>query len=60
MEYKYLKLAEKMGILERVDWEDRVPWNIRFMRIKVQIGPWLLVISGFMLRLDDGSRVWIQ
>ena len=49
-----------MGILERVDWEDRVPWNIRFMRIKVQIGPWLLVISGFMLRLDDGSRVWIQ
>nr|POF06611.1 hypothetical protein CFP56_17341 [Quercus suber] len=30
------------------------------MRIKVRIDPWLLVFSGFMLRLDDGSRVWIQ
>lgn len=30
------------------------------MRVKVRIDPWLPVIARFMLRLDDGSRVWIQ
>ena len=64
LEYQYPELAEKMGqmmgILEKVDWEDRLPRNICFMHIKVKIDPWLPVFSGFMLRLDDGSRVWIQ
>ena len=64
LEYQHLELAEKMdqmmGILERVDWVDRVPRNIRFMRIKVKIDSWLPVFFGFILRLDDGSRVWIQ
>lgn len=63
-EYQYPELVEKMGqmmgILERVDWEDRLPRNIKFMRAKVRIDPWLPVIAGFMLRLDDGSRVWIR
>ena len=49
-----------MGIVERVDCEDKIPRNIRFMRVKVRIDPWLPVIAGFMLRLDDGSRIWIQ
>nr|POE49716.1 hypothetical protein CFP56_31168 [Quercus suber] len=49
-----------MGLLERVDWEDKIPRNIRFMRVKVRIDLWLPVIVGFMLRLDDGSRVWIR
>lgn len=49
-----------MGLVERVDWEDTLPRNIRFMRIKVRIDPWLPLIAGFMLRLDDGSKVWIQ
>ena len=49
-----------MGILEKVDWEDKIPRNIRFMRVKVRIDPWLPVIASFMLRLDDGSRVWIR
>ena len=53
-------MGQMMGILERVDWEDRLPRNIRFMRVKVRIDPWLLVIAGSMLRLDDGSRVWIR
>ena len=30
------------------------------MCIRARTNPWLPVISGFMLRLDDGSRVWIQ
>lgn len=37
-----------------------LPRNIRFMRIKIRINPWLLVVMGFLLRLDEGSRVWIQ
>ena len=64
LEYQYLELAEKicqlMGIVERVDCEDKIPRNIRFMRVKVRIDPWLLVIARFMLRLDDGYRIWIQ
>ena len=64
LKYQYPELAEKMGqmmgILEKVDWEDRIPRNIRFMRVKVRIDPWLPVIVGFMLRLDDASRVWIR
>ena len=53
-------MGQMIGILERVDWEDGVSRNICFMRIKVRIDSWLPVFSGFMLRLDDGSRVWIQ
>ena len=64
LEYQYPKLVERMrqmmGIVEHVDWEDTLPRNIRSMRIKVRIDPWLPLIVGFMLRLDDGSRVWIQ
>ncbi|KAL0014775.1 hypothetical protein SO802_001844 [Lithocarpus litseifolius] len=30
------------------------------MRVRVKIDPWLLVIVGFMLRLDDELRVWIR
>ncbi|XP_075653219.1 uncharacterized protein LOC142623662 [Castanea sativa] len=64
LECQYPELAKKlghmMGLLERVDWEDKIPRDIRFMRVKVKIDPLLLVIAGFMLRLDDGSRVWIK
>lgn len=49
-----------MGIVERVNWEDRIPRNVRFMRVKVRIDPWVPTIAGFMLRLDDGARVWLQ
>ena len=35
LEYQCLELAKRMahmmGIFERVDWEDRIPRNIRFM-----------------------------
>ena len=64
VEYQYPELAERMGqcigVFERLDWEDRLPRNIRLMRARVRIDSWLPVVTGFMLRLDDGSRVWIQ
>ena len=39
LEYQYLEMAERLGqiigVLEKVDWEDRFPRNIRFLRAKV-------------------------
>lgn len=64
LEYQYPELAEQMGHLisfvERVDWEDRIPRNIKFMRVHVCLDPWMLIIFGFMLRLDEGIRTRIQ
>jgi hypothetical protein len=64
LEYQYPNLAIQMGhmlgVYERIDWDAHIPRNIRFMRIRVRMNPWLPLIAGFMLRLDDGSRVWIQ
>ena len=63
LKYQYLELAkymsQLMGIVERVDWEDIIPINIRFMRIKVKVDPWLPVIARFMLRIDERSSIWI-
>ena len=64
LEYQYPELAERMGqimgILERVDWEDSIPRNIRFLRVRVRIDPWMPLMAGFMLNLDDGTRTWVQ
>lgn len=64
LEYQEPEIAERMGQMigafEKIDWEERLPRNIRYMRIKVRLNPWMPVISGFMLRLDDGTRTWIQ
>lgn len=48
-----------MGIFEWVYREDLMPRNIRFMRIRVRMDPWLPVVASFMLHLDDDSNVWI-
>ena len=64
LEYQYPDLAIQMGhmlgVYERIDWDMHIPRNIRFMRIRVRMNPWLPLVAGFMLRLDDGQRVWIQ
>ena len=64
LEYQYPELAkymgQLMGIVEQVDWEDRIPRNISFMRVKVRVDPWLPVITSFSLRTDEGSNFWIQ
>uniref|UniRef100_A0A7N2M0G4 DUF4283 domain-containing protein n=1 Tax=Quercus lobata TaxID=97700 RepID=A0A7N2M0G4_QUELO len=58
LEYQYPELAERMGHLmgtcEQVDWEDRMPLNIRFMRFQGTNQP--LDACGF----DDGSKIWIK
>ena len=64
LEYQYPELAEQMvqliGFVERVDCDDHIPRNIRFLQVRVSLDPWMPLISGFILRLDDGSRTWIQ
>ena len=64
LEYQYPELAKYMGqligMVERVNWEDTIPRNIRFMRIKVRVDPWLPVIVGFIIKMDEGSSLWIQ
>ena len=64
LEYQYPELAERMGHMigsfEKIDWEDRLLRNIRFLRIKVRLNPWMPVVSGFMLRLDDATETWVQ
>ena len=64
LEYQYPKLAKQMGHLigyvEKFDWKDCIPRNIRFMQVRVHLDPWMPIISRFILCLDDGSRTWIQ
>ena len=64
LKYQYPELAiqigHMLGVYERIDWDAHIPRNIRFMRIRVRMNPWLPLIAGFMLRLDDENRVWIQ
>ncbi|XP_075674986.1 uncharacterized protein At4g02000-like [Castanea sativa] len=64
LEYQYPEFAEKlgqiMGIFERVDVKDKLRMNIRFMRLRVPVDPWSPLLTGFMLKLDDGVRVSIQ
>ena len=64
LEYQCSEFAEKlgqiMGIFKRVDVEGRLQRNIRFMCLQVGMDPWSPLLTGFMLKLDDGARVWIQ
>ena len=43
LEYQFPEMAERlgqiMGVLEKVDWEEHLPRNIRFLRAKVRIDP---------------------
>ena len=43
LEYQFPEMAERlgqiMGVLEKVDWVDRLPRNIRFLQAKVRIDP---------------------
>lgn len=64
LEYQHLDLAicmgHMLGMYERIDWDASTPKNIRFMRIRVRADPWHPLMAGFVLRLDNGDRIWIQ
>ena len=53
-------MGHMIGSFEKIVWEDCQRRNIRFMRIKVRLNPWMPIVSGFMLRLDDGTETWVQ
>jgi|UniRef100_A0A2N9F2J8 hypothetical protein len=64
LEYHHPDLAIHMGhilgVYERIDWNRNLPRNIRFMRIRVRVDPWLPLMASFMLKLDNRDRIWIQ
>ncbi len=64
LEYQHPNLAVHMGhmlgMYERIDWTDSTPRNIRFMRIRVHVDPWMPLVAGFLLRLENRDRIWIQ
>jgi hypothetical protein len=64
LEYHHPDLAIRMGhilgVYERIDWDENLPRNIRFMCIRVRVDPWLPLMASFMLRLDNGDRIWIK
>ena len=64
LEYQYPELSMQMGhiigLFERIDWDANLPRNIRFMCIRVRVDPWLPLLAGFMLRLDNGDTIWVQ
>lgn len=64
LDYEYpdfdMQLGQMIGLVDKVDWEPDLPRNIHFMRVRVQIDPWLPLFVGFMINLDDGTKQWIQ
>uniref|UniRef100_A0A2N9ETE7 Reverse transcriptase domain-containing protein n=1 Tax=Fagus sylvatica TaxID=28930 RepID=A0A2N9ETE7_FAGSY len=41
-----IQMGQMLGVYERIDWDANIPLNIRFMRIRVRMNPWLPLIAG--------------
>jgi|UniRef100_A0A2N9IY28 hypothetical protein len=52
-----IRMGQMLGMYERIDWDANTPRNIRFMSIRVRVDPWLPLLAGFMLKLDNGDRI---
>lgn len=55
-----MQMGQMMGIYKRIDWDANSPRNICFMCIRVRMDLWMPLFAGFMLRLDNGDRIWVQ
>nr|POE90448.1 hypothetical protein CFP56_43122 [Quercus suber] len=53
-------IGNLMGDFVSIDWQPTFPRNIRFMRIRVKIDPWLPLIAGFILKRDDRQYTWVE
>uniref|UniRef100_A0A7N2R8K9 CCHC-type domain-containing protein n=1 Tax=Quercus lobata TaxID=97700 RepID=A0A7N2R8K9_QUELO len=64
LEYHDIELAHFIGNLlgefVSIDWQPTFPRNIRFLRIRVKLDPWLPLIAGFILKRDDGQYTWVE
>ncbi|OMO83903.1 Zinc knuckle CX2CX4HX4C [Corchorus olitorius] len=63
-EYQQSLVAKRMALLPRgvlqLDWEERQPRNIRFMRIRVSVDLTFPLVPGCTLERDDGTSQWIR
>ena len=46
-----------MGVVTQVDWNEVMPRNLRFMRVRAWIDPHAPLIAGGILRQDDGVMI---
>ena len=64
LNYHDIELAHFIGNLlvefVSIDWQPTFPRNIHFLRIRVKLDPWLPLISGFILKKDDGQYTWVE
>lgn len=63
-EYQFPALAISMGnmigTVLQFDWEMRLPRNIRFLGVKVDVNHRLPLLVGCILRMDDRQTNWVQ
>ncbi|OMP10709.1 hypothetical protein COLO4_04339 [Corchorus olitorius] len=54
------RLVRHAGEILMVDWANRRPRNIRFMRVRVRIDPWKPLVVGCMLKRTNGVISWVE
>ncbi|OMO68219.1 Zinc knuckle CX2CX4HX4C [Corchorus olitorius] len=54
------RLARHAGEVLMVDWANRRPRNIRFMRVRVRIDPWKPLVAGCILKRTNGFISWVE
>ncbi|XVF53654.1 hypothetical protein PTKIN_Ptkin05aG0116100 [Pterospermum kingtungense] len=54
------RLAQVIGNAIMMDWKNITPRNLRFMGVRVWVNPEFPLITGCMLRRDDGVMMWVR
>ncbi|OMP14346.1 hypothetical protein COLO4_00030 [Corchorus olitorius] len=54
------RLARHAGEVLMVDWANRRPRNIRFMRVRMRIDPWKPLVAGCMRKRTNGAILWAE
>ena len=54
------KIAQTIGDVSVMDWDNVIPINIYFMQVRVWIDPNSPLLAGCMIKRDDGMLVWIE
>ncbi|XVF60004.1 hypothetical protein PTKIN_Ptkin08bG0007600 [Pterospermum kingtungense] len=54
------RIAQRAGHVTDIDWNDSIPHNPKFVRVKISIDLDVPLIAGVMLRIDDGEMMWVD
>ncbi|OMO58720.1 hypothetical protein COLO4_34406 [Corchorus olitorius] len=54
------RMALSAGEVLQIDWEHRMPRNIRFMRVRISVDLTVPLVPGCTLERDDGSSQWVR